>query len=72
MKYIVLEIQTAADGKVATLVTAKDSLNEAMSAFYMILAAAAVSSVPVHAAVLLMNNGAVVKSEVFDHRETEE
>ena len=56
MKYLVLEIQTAADG-------------EAMSAFYMILAAAAVSSVPVHAAVLMMNNGAVLKSEVFDHRE---
>ena len=72
MKYLVLEIQTAADGKVSTLITAKDSLNEAMSAFYTILAAAAVSSVPVHAAVLMMNNGAVVKSEVFDHRETEE
>ena len=69
MKYLVLEIQTAADGKVSTLITAKDSLNEAMSAFYTILAAAAVSSVPVHAAVLMMNNGAVVKSEVFDHRE---
>ncbi len=69
MKYLVLEIQTAADGKVSTLITAKDSLNEAMSAFYMILSAAAVSSVPVHAAVLMMNNGAVVKSEVFDHRE---
>ena len=68
MKYLVLEIQTAADGKVSTLITAKDSLNEAMSAFYTILAAAAVSSVPVHAAVLMMNNGAVVKSEVFDHR----
>ena len=69
MKYLVLEIQTAADGKVSTLITAKDSLNEAMSAFYMILSAAAVSSVPMHAAVLMMNNGAVVKSEVFDHRE---
>ena len=69
MKYLVLEIQTAADGKVATIITAKDELNEAMSAFYMILAAAAVSTVPVHAAVLLMNNGAVIKSDVFDHRE---
>ena len=43
MKYLVLEIQTAADGKVATIITAKDELNEAMSAYYMILAAAAVS-----------------------------
>ena len=49
----------------------KDELNEAMSAYYMILAAAAVSSVPVHAAVLMMNNGAVFKSEVFDHRDAQ-
>ena len=71
MKYLVLEIQTAADGKVATIITAKDEMNEAMSAYYMILAAAAVSSVPVHAAVLMMNNGAVFKSEVFDHRDAQ-
>ena len=69
MKYLVIEIQTSADGKVATLITAKDSLNEAMSAFYSVLAAAAVSSVPLHAAVLMMNNGAVIKSEMFDHSE---
>lgn len=69
MKYLVIEIQTSADGKVSTLVTQKDSLNEAMGAFYMVLAAAAVSSVPLHAAVLMMNNGAVIKSEMFDHSE---
>ena len=62
MKYIILEMQTNADGTVGTIVTAKDELNEATSAFYMILAAAAVSSVPLHAAVLMMNNGAVIKS----------
>lgn len=67
MKYLVIEIQTGADGKVSTLITQKDDLNEATSLFYSVLSAAAVSSVPVHAAVLLMNNGAVVKSEVFDH-----
>ena len=69
MKYIILEMQTNADGTVGTIVTAKDELNEATSAFYMILAAAAVSSVPLHAAVLMMNNGAVIKSEMFDHSE---
>lgn len=69
MKYLVIEIQTDADGNVATLITQKDDLNEATSVFYSVLSAAAVSSVPVHAAVLLMNNGAVVKREVFDHSE---
>ena len=69
MKYLVIEIQTSADGKVATIITQKDNLNDALSAYYMVLSAAAVSSVPVHAAVLLMNNGAVIKSEMFDHSE---
>lgn len=68
MKYLVIEIQTDADGNVATLITQKDDLNEATSVFYSVLSAAAVSSVPLHAAVLMMNNGAVVKREMFDHR----
>ena len=67
MQYLVIEIQTSADGKVATLITQKDDLNEATSVFYSVLSAAAVSSVPLHAAVLMMNNGAVVKRETFDH-----
>ena len=69
MKYLVIEIQTSADEKVSTLVTQKDNLNDALSAYYMVLSAAAVSTVPVHAAVLMMNNGAVIKSEMFDHSE---
>ena len=44
-------------------------MNEATSLFYSVLSAAAVSSVPLHAAVLMMNNGAVVKREMFDHSE---
>lgn len=67
MKYLIIEIQTSADGNVATIVTEKDNLNEAFSVFYSVLSAAAVSSVPLHAAVLMTNNGAAIKREVFDH-----
>lgn len=67
MQYIVLEMQTNADGTVGTLLNSFDNKGEAENKYFTVLAAAAVSSVPVHAAVLLMNNGAVIKSEVFDH-----
>ena len=69
MKYIVMEIQTAADGTVATLVTQKDTLPEAQSTYYTVLAAAAVSQVPYHSAVLLTNEGITLMSLGFDHRE---
>ena len=72
MKYIVLEMQTNAEGAVATLVTQKDTLAEAQSAYYMILAAAAVSQVPYHSAMLLTNEGILLLSMGFDHREVEE
>ena len=69
MKYIVMEIQTAADETVATLVTQKDTLSEAQSTYYMILAAAAISQIPYHAAVLLTSEGITLMSLGFDHRE---
>ena len=52
MKYIVIELQTATDGSVANIVTVKDTRNEADSTFHSILAAAALSNLPSHAAVL--------------------
>lgn len=69
MKYIVLEIQTNVEDNVATLVTQKESLAEAQSAYYMVLSAAAVSQVPYHAAVLLTSEGITLMSLGFDHRE---
>lgn len=69
MKYIVMEIQTAADETVATLVTQKDTLSEAQSTYYTILAAAAISQIPYHAAVLLTSEGITLMSLGFDHRE---
>ena len=72
MKYIVLEMQTNAEGTVSTLVTQKDTLAEAQSTYYTILAAAAISQVPYHSGMLLTNEGILLLSMGFDHREVEE
>lgn len=65
--YIVIELQTNADGTVGNLVYQYASRDEAESKFHYILAAAAVSTLPVHAAVMLTNAGTMVKSEYYRH-----
>ena len=65
MKYIVIEIQTS--DKVATIVNSYDTENEALAKFYSILAAAAVGSVPCHSAVIMHEDGMVVKNECIRH-----
>lgn len=67
MNYIVIELQTNADGQTANLVTAYDDLAQAESKFHAILAAAAVSAVPKHAAVILSEDGLIVKQWCYDH-----
>lgn len=65
--YIVIEIQTAANGLVSTIVTQHSDANDAYAQFHSILAAAAVSELPQHAAVILYNNGNMVRSEHYTH-----
>lgn len=65
MKYIVIEIQTS--DRVATLVNAYDTENEALAKFHNILAAAAVGSLPCHAAVILTEDGMIVRNEYIRH-----
>ena len=66
MKYIVLEIQTNANDEVATLLTAYNERSEAENKYYTILAAAALSELPVHSAMILTNLGTIAKSETFN------
>lgn len=68
-KYIVIELQTAADGTVANIVTAYDTQLQAESAYHSILAAAAVSSVPSHAAVMLGSDGDYMDAHCYEHSE---
>lgn len=64
---IVIEIQ--AGETVSTIVNSYDDRDEAESRYHTILAAAAVSSVPNHSAVMLTTTGQFIKSETYSHSE---
>lgn len=68
-KYIVIELQTAKDGKVANIVTSHDTENAAWSKYHQVLSSAATSAIPRHAAALLQSDGTLVESRSFDHTE---
>lgn len=66
--YVIIEQQTAADGSVAIPpVVSKADKNAAYSAYYQVLMAAAVSSVPLHSATLLDSTGAALEHKSFNH-----
>ena len=72
MKFIVFEIQTYADGSIAVLpAIVKDTRNEADSSFHGILASAALSDLPCHAAVMMTSDGNTLRSECYRHGEQE-
>lgn len=66
-KYVVVEMQTGQDGKVACLVTSYDDRLQAESAWHSVMAAAAIGTLPVHAAVLLDNLGAELLTARYEH-----
>ena len=65
MNYIVIELQTN-NGKTATLSTTYDNYPQAEQKYHTILAAASVSAVPLHSAVMLTERGNLVKYECYD------
>ena len=67
MKYIVIELQKNAEGIVSNLVTAHETLAEAESKFYSILASAAINDVPVHSAIIVSEEGFPVKHQCYKH-----
>lgn len=69
--YIVIEIQTNPNGTVGNIVNAFATKDLAFQKFHTILAAAAVSSLPVHAAVILDNKGLQIAAQAFEHVEQE-
>ena len=69
MKYLVMEIQTAADGSVANLVYSFDSQASAESKYHSVLAAAAISSLPVHACVLMQSDGRQIDRKAYKHEQ---
>ena len=71
MKYVVIELQDMGS-QVANLVTAYESVNQAEQKYHQTLAAAAVSDIPCHSAVMVNSEGGFIKSECFKHESTEE
>lgn len=66
--YIVLEIQTMVGGTVAVLTPIiKASREEAESVYHSILSYAAVSSIPMHAAVIMTNEGIEIARQSYTH-----
>ena len=66
--YIVIEIQTNANGTIGNLVTSYYERNDAERQYHLILAAAAVSVLPAHAAVMMTNEGNILAHQVYHHK----
>ena len=64
--FIVIELQTNGD-QTANIVQTKETEAEAMSAYHSILAAAAVSSVEYHTAVVIDREGRYLARECYKH-----
>lgn len=66
-KYLVVEIQKFPNGSMSTPSYAFDNLNSAEAKYHTILAAAAVSSLPVHSCILMSEEGFPLRHECYKH-----
>lgn len=67
--FLVIEIQTMAEDQVAYLVSTHKDGNLAESKYHTVLAAAAVSALPKHAAVILDEEGNLYTRQCYRHGE---
>lgn len=67
MKYIVTEIQTFDNDAISTPSYAYDDRLHAEAKYHTILAAAAVSALPVHACVLMTSDGRPIANQYYTH-----
>lgn len=67
MKYLVIEIQHNADGTVGNFVFAYDDRLQAESKYHSILAAAAISAVYIHSAVIMSSTGVQIAHQSYTH-----
>ena len=65
--YIVIELQKNAEGIVSNIVTSFETLAEAESKYYSVLASAAISKIPVHSAIIVSEEGFPVKHQCYKH-----
>ena len=72
MKYLVIEIQTNTDGTVGNLVYSYDNRNEAESKYHAVLAAAAISALPMHTCDLIQADGILLARQCYVHEQAAE
>lgn len=65
MNYIVIEIQKNSEGVVSTIVTTFADRRQAESKYYEILKFAALSDIPTHGAVIIGEDGNLVRQQVY-------
>ena len=70
--FYILEIQEMADGQKAHLMKTAETKNEALSEYYNILHYAAISTNPIHTAVVMTSDGKYVARESFTHEVSNE
>lgn len=67
--YIIVELQTYSDGTLGNIVQTAPDINHAQSVYHSVLAAAAISQVPIHSCTLLDENGLQIACESYRHGE---
>ena len=67
MTYVIVEIQTYADGSVGHLTYQLGEQNGAEQKYHTCLAAAAVSALPRYAVAMLDSEGRLIKREMYRH-----
>lgn len=67
--YVVIELQTNEDGTLGNLVYKYDTLREAENKYHLIMASAALSNLPAHAAVILSNIGQLLATDYYTNDE---
>lgn len=70
--YIIIEIQTNDQGETAYLTDKKSSIGAAYQKYHTVLAAAAVSGLAVHAAIILNERGEIIARDCFVHGEAQQ
>lgn len=66
--FIVIELQKLSDEQVANIVSPYVDKNEAESKYHDILRAAAISPVSIHSAMIVTEEGFLLKSEYYEHK----
>ena len=65
--YLVIEMQKQPDGTITQICTSYTDRQIAEQKYHEILSYAAVSTIPIHTAVILSEEGNIIKKEVYRH-----